>query len=234
MRAIQFGPKRSGSTFLQHAINSHPDLLAIDELFVNFLKPQYKKSGFTAFCNSDYKNPVEYLNEVIYKKYPDNKTSFKLMYNQMSGRRKLIDYILEKNIPLIHLMRKNLVKMIISGKNAGIVGHKPLHIPGITLLREVENAERLNKYWADKFKNNIRTTLYYEDIIGESYVDGEDQITYLTPLANIAVCRFFEVEEVKLYSTTKKKNKEDISVYLPNINEIKNVFRNTKYRWMVE
>jgi hypothetical protein len=58
--------------------------------------------------------------------------------------------------------------------------------------------------------------------------------TYLAPNANIAVCEFFQVEQQQLYSTTKKKNKEDISVYLPNIEAIKKRFKGSQYEWMIE
>jgi len=78
-------------------------------------------------------------------------------------------------------------------------------------------------------KDQIKLTLYYEDIIGET-VDGK---TYLSNDVNIAICDFFNVKYEKLYSTTKKKNKNDLSVYLPNIEEIKEVFNGTKFSWML-
>jgi hypothetical protein len=38
IRAIQFQNKRVGSTFLQKAIDSHTEIMGIDEVFVNMAK----------------------------------------------------------------------------------------------------------------------------------------------------------------------------------------------------
>ena len=87
----------------------------------------------------------------------------------------------------------------------------------------------MNISWAKTFKNHIKLTLYYEDIIGESIFNR----TYISNNANIAICHFFRAKQNQLFAETKKKNKEDISVYLPNIKEIKKEFEGSKYEWML-
>jgi type III secretory pathway component EscR len=62
----------------------------------------------------------------------------------------------------------------------------------------------------------------------------EDDRTYLANNANVAVCDFFKVDQQQLFSKTRKKNKDDISVYLPNIDDIRKKFKDTEYEWMVE
>ncbi|GAG09178.1 unnamed protein product, partial [marine sediment metagenome] len=85
IRAIQLQNKRVGSTFLQKAIDSHPNIMGIDEVFVNMArKPGMRKSGFVPFLRSDINRAGEYIREVIYKTYPDKHTIFKLMYNQVN------------------------------------------------------------------------------------------------------------------------------------------------------
>lgn len=117
IRAIQFQNKRVGSTFLQKAIDSHPMIAGVDEVFVNVArKPGMKKSGFTPYVRSDYNgNPGSYLRKVIWDRYPDRAVIFKLMYNQILHHKGLIDIIEGKRMPVIHLMRRNLVKQVISG-----------------------------------------------------------------------------------------------------------------------
>jgi len=230
IRAIQLSNKRVGSTFLQNAINSHPDIMGIDEVFVNMArKPGMRKSGFVPYLRSDLNTPKEYIENVIYKTYPNKNTIFKIMYNQITYHQGLMEYIKGKSIPMIHLMRKNLVKQIISGLTAATTKHNPVIIEPKRLFNMVKEAHRFNEYWKKELKGNIKLTLFYEDIIGE--VDGEK--TYLSNNANIAVCDFFKVKQIKMYAKTKKKNKDDISVYLPNIEKIKKEFKETKFQWMI-
>jgi hypothetical protein len=233
IRAIQFQNKRVGSTFLQKALNTHTDIVGIDEVFVNVSKKaKYRKSGFIPFIRPEnkFKKPKNYLRNYIYKAHPDKNTVFKLMYNQIEYHAGIMNYITVNNIPIIHLMRKNIVKQIVSGLTAARMAHKPISIQPNQFFNMVVQADNENKSWAKKLKNQIRLTLHYEDIIGKT----EGEKTYLAPNANIAVCEFFQVEQQQLYSTTKKKNKEDISVYLPNIEAIKKRLKGSQYEWMIE
>ena len=231
INAIQFQNKRVGSTFIQKAIDSHPDIMGIDEVFVNMArKPGMRKSGFVPFLRSDINNAETYIREVIYKTYPDKHTIFKLMYNQIYHHTGLFDFIKSNKVPMIHIIRRNLVKQLISGMTAATTKHNSLTISPQQLMDSVIRLEKENEKWAKKLKDHIRLTLYYEDIIGEQ---GSD-MTYVSHKANAAICKFFGVRSLLLYANTKKKNKEDISVYLPNIEEIKKHFKGGKYGWMME
>lgn len=232
IRAIQFQNKRVGSTFLQKAIDSHTDIAGIDEVFVNICrKAKYRKSGFRPYIRPEnkYKTPESYLNNYIYTSYPDKHTIFKLMYNQIYFHDGLFDYIAKNKVSMIHLMRKNLVKQIISGLTAAKTNHDPVAISPDRLFLLVKDAQRENNRFTTKLKDHIKLVLYYEDIIGQTIEDK----TYLSPNANIAICNFFGVEQQQLFATTKKKNKRDLSVYLPNIKEIKEKFKGTEFEWMV-
>jgi hypothetical protein len=230
IRAIQFSNKRVGSTFLQNAINSHSDIMGIDEVFVNVARQGIRKSDFVPFVNSDIVNAGDYIEEVINKTYPDKNTIFKLMYNQIVDNHKgLLRYIIQNKIPIIHVMRKNLVKQVISFLKMAEYNDNPIEITPEELFKQVEIADKLNEYWSNKLKDNIKLTLYYEDMIGKCLLP-----TYVSNNANIAICRFFNVEESVLSATTGKKNKRDLSVYLPNIADIRKEFNCTKYDWMLE
>lgn len=229
--AIQLQNKRVGSTFLQQAIDSHPDIVGIDEVFVNVARRKnIRKSGFVPFVNSDIDDPGEYIIKVINNTYPDRNLIFKLMYNQVYYHDGLVEFIKDKNIPMIHVMRKNLVKQVVSFLKMAEYNHNPILITPHEFFTLVEDADFENKFMKNEFENNIKLTLYYEDMIGDTIEDK----TYLSNNANIAICGFFKVPQVRLFAKTKKKNKEDISVYLPNINEIKRVFKGTKYEWMIK
>jgi len=230
IRAVQFQPKRTGSTFLQKAIDSHPDIMGIDEVFVNMARKKgMRKSGFVPFLRSDINDAGEYIREVIYKTYPNKHTIFKLMYNQIDYHGGLLEYINENKTPIIHLMRRNLVKQVISGMNAATTKHDPIVVSPKELMNAVVQAHKDNKRWAKRLKDHIKLTLYYEDIIGEKISNK----TYISNNVNIAVCGFFKVKQYQLFAETKKKNKDDISVYLPNIEGIRKAFKGSEFEWMI-
>ena len=55
IRAIQFQNKRVGSTFLQKALDSHPLIAGVDEIFVNIARmTKIRKSGFIPYVNTTY------------------------------------------------------------------------------------------------------------------------------------------------------------------------------------
>jgi len=230
IRAIQFQNKRVGSTFLQKALNSHPQIAGIDEVFVNQAKKEgMKKSGFDPFLRSNHNKPEQFIRKVIWAKYPHKNVIFKIMYNQINYHAGLRMFIKENKLPIIHLMRKNLVKQVISGQTAHKTMHDPLNITAHNLLHFVEKADTLNKQWQERFKAHKKIELFYEDIIGEK----DNQFTYVDKSVNIAICDFFGVKHIPMYTNTKKKNKEDIWVYLPNRQTVEKEFKGTKYEWMI-
>ena len=231
IRAIQFQNKRVGSTFLQKAINSHPQIAGIDEVFVNMARKEgMKKSGFTPFLRSNHNQPEQYIRKVIWAKYPHKRIIFKLMYNQIDYHAGLRKFIEENKLPIIHLIRKNLVKQVISGHNAATTMHDPINITPHNLLHFVEQADKLNEKYLKMFKDHKKLELFYEDIIGEK----DNQFTYVDKSVNIAVCDFFGVKDIQMYTNTKKKNKDDIWVYLPNRQVVEREFKGTKYEWMIQ
>lgn len=231
IRAIQFQNKRVGSTFLQKALDSHPAIAGVDEVFVNVArKPGMKKSGFTPYVRSDYNgNPGSYLRKVIWDTYPDQHVIFKLMYNQINFHNGLNGIIEGRKMPVIHLMRRNLVKQVISGQNAAYTHHDPIGVTPDRLFQLVTEADNFNKHWKQRFNDRKKLELYYEDIIGQTFEDG---FTYVSESAKIALCDFFEVDG-HFCAATKKKNKNDIWVYLPNRKGVEKKFKGTKYEWMV-
>jgi hypothetical protein len=235
MDLIQFQNKRVGSTFLQKAIDSHPDIVGIDEVFVNMAKkPGMRKSGIVPYLKSGAKCPEHYIEKFVWGKYPDKHTIIKLMYNQINYHQRLLEFIKRRKIPMIHLMRKNLVKQVISGMTADNTKHNHITITPEQMMDKVVEADNLNNYWAKQLKDHIKLTLYYEDIIGERGYEGSKYPrTYVAHDANVDICKLFNVRSFLLHTNTKKKNKEDISVYLPNINKIKKMFKGSKYEWMI-
>jgi len=231
IRAIQFQNKRVGSTFLQKALDSHPLIAGVDEVFVNVArKPGMKKSGFTPYVITTYNgfsNPRHYLTQEVWGRYPDKHVIFKLMYNQIHHHSGL--FAIVKGLPIIHVMRRNLVKQVISGQNAATTKHNKLNLSAGDLFNLVKQADQLNKNWRKKITWK-KLELYYEDIIGDT-IDG---FTFVSESVRMALCEFFEIEDAKFCAATKKKNKNDIWVYLQNREAIEKRFKGTPYEWMIK
>lgn len=235
IRAVQFSDRRVGSTFLQKAINSHTEIVGIDEVFVNYIRDGLRKSGFIPYVKFSSGNeklsPEEYIRDVLHNTYPDKNTIFKLMYHQIHHHTGLYHHLTNgSGLKIIHLMRRNLLKQVISFHKMAEYNHRPIDLSADKIFNEVKKADQENKNWSNTFRNRISLSLYYEDIIGKT----EDDKTYLSNNTNVAICNFFEVDQQQLFSKTKKKNKEDISVYLPNFEQIKKKFKGSQYEWMIE
>lgn len=237
IRVIQLSSKRVGSTFLQNAINSHTDIVGIDEVFVNNIRKGLKKSGFIPYCmfkkgeSGIILSPEEYIKDVLHNTYPDKNTAFKLMYHQIHHHTGLYHYLTnDTELKILHLMRKNLLKQVVSFYKMSEYNDKPIKVSPEKVFNNVIQAERNNKNWSNIFRNKIKLTLYYEDMIGRT----EGDKTYLSPLANAAICDFFKVDHQMMFSETKKKNKEDLSIYFPNYEAIKKKFKGTQFEWMIK
>jgi len=229
IRAIQFQNKRVGSTFLQKALDSHPLIAGIDEVFVNVAKPGIKKSGFIPYVNTTYNGfsqPKHYLSGWVWGENPDKHVIFKLMYNQINHHRGLLTFIQNDRIPIIHLMRKNLLKQVISYE---IQTKKAVTLTPEQLLRNVKSVDKLNKDWQKQITWK-KLELYYEDIIGDT-IDG---FTFVSESVRMSLCEFFEIEKAKRwFCAATKKNQNDIWEYV-NRGAVERKFRGTQYEWMIK
>lgn len=237
---IQTSPKRSGSTFLKYALNSHPDIKLLEEIFVN--KPKHPPSDtyLKKWPIIPYKNYCKYYgkispNEYLYKIlnspiHQYNKViGLKVMYNQFN-----ISFPMEllKNYKIINLRRKNLIKKIISEANA----HKTdffviKELTPTNLFHRVQSQEKFEKFILNKIQriNNNFISLWYEDIIGETI----EEKTYINSNINKIICDYLNVKNIPMYSLTKKKNTYSMFDYLPDKQGTINIFKNTKYEWML-
>ena len=237
IRAIQFQNKRVGSTFLQNALDSHPLIAGVDEVFVNMARKEgMKKSGFTPYVRTTYnglRHPHHYLTQEVWARYPDKHVIFKLMYNQIYYHAGLFDFIQAKRLPVIHLMRRNLVKQVISGQNAATTKHNTLNLNPDRLFQLVNQVDQENQTWKKQFNEVGRSKLelYYEDIIGDT-IDG---FTFVSESVRMSLCEFFKVDVAKRWfcAATKKKNKNNIWVYLKDREAVEKKFKGTPYEWMV-
>jgi len=75
--AVILSDKRTGSTFLQEALDSHPDITALDEMFMVYDK-ESERRGYKLYRSLQKSMTIsEYLDWIASK---GNNTIFRLMY----------------------------------------------------------------------------------------------------------------------------------------------------------
>jgi LPS sulfotransferase NodH len=145
--------QRTGSTWVRTSLNSHPEIASYGELFLE------RGQGFpfnAAFAPLDVEffeswlamrargpHPVSrarlcltYLNHLYYRGRTESIVGFKLMYSQVRRNPALIGYLLAKRIRILHLIRRNLLDVVISAAAAQARGQA--HAAGKDPVREIQ------------------------------------------------------------------------------------------------
>lgn len=199
---IVFGNQRTGSTFVASRLNSHPQIVCYEEVFLPWvdrepsLREWLKSTGRPQLLRAVPSVRSRFLAALLDPSgLPDGISSvgFKVMYNQMSlwprlaylaptvgrvfGDPALRNWLRKNDVLIIHTLRKNILKTLISHKLAAwsgqfhsrhtAVGDRRIVIPLLGLkarLRRIEMAEIVAR-------NTIRGLPAIE-ICYEDYVDS--------------------------------------------------------------
>jgi hypothetical protein len=130
VRFIILSGARTGSHMLAQALDSSPRIVCFREVF-NFVQDfiQFDVEGYDNFDARDIslrsENPIRFLEERIFCSYPGQirAVGFKLHYGQSWGFPGLLERLTEdKGIRVIHLRRRNLLRMLVSLKLAQATG----------------------------------------------------------------------------------------------------------------
>jgi LPS sulfotransferase NodH len=140
MKFIILTHGRSGSTYLQQLLDSHPDIACAEELFNVSNKSE---NSFYTFCRRTYpllsffflrgkisssapNFPLRFLLqnylEGFYSIQSKPIVGFRLIYNQLLHYHALGRWIVKNKIPIIHLQRKNELKVVVSLLKAQATG----------------------------------------------------------------------------------------------------------------
>lgn len=246
MNFIVLSAKRSGSTFLQEALTSHPNIKCYDEMFMlkstktgkrrgQYLYPYMKK-------NHGY-NVKQYVNW-IHETKPRKSVGFRLMYPH-NDKWKVLNSV-SKKIPIIHLYRENLLKMVLSKKTKNLFEKKKQYFDPANILSEIKNIEDKQKRYFDIIdgRKNL-LTLKYEDIVGRT--EGEkgeikkfgafnlrsEMYTYVPYGVCEQICNFLGEEVQELYTNVTKKNSNNPWDYISNKDEMIKALEDAGYERFV-
>lgn len=119
MKFVILTTQRSGSYWLVNTLDNIPTVTCFGELFIG--KPSIYKRGKTQIPNFLHERPqlkgprpvaiFRYLDRVL---STSSTTGFKLMYSQLRSSPELFAYLVARNIPIIHLIRRNILNSILS------------------------------------------------------------------------------------------------------------------------
>lgn len=239
--------KRTGSTFLQEALSNHPDIKCYDEMFIIRGSKSGKRRGQYLYkhMKKEHKYDIKQYINWIHNTKPNKSVGFRLMYPQ-DTHWKALDVVLRSKIPVIHLVRENLLSMVLSRQTKGIFEVEKIHFNPKTIINEMKLNEKRQQEYFNKLKSHKKLlTLKYEEIIGRT--EGErgetkkfgafnlksDMYTYVPMEVSKKICNFLDVEPMELYSNVTKKNSPNPWDYIKNKDEIKAVLKEEGYdKWI--
>lgn len=232
MKSIIVAEKRTGSTFLQNALNSHPNITCYDELFMK--NKAKKRHGMKLYNFFKDKWTIEQYLDWVYSL--DKNICFRLMYPHYEHWK--FDYILkEYKINIIHLVRTNYLKLYLSRllmKERNKTDR--VQIPVGSLVSILNGLNKKDKRFKKRLKNVGKNFIQidFEKVIGESSGDiknekkvgsfniKSDQITYISREINSKLCEFFKVGPFEMHCNITKKNRKGLKYHIKNYKDVEN------------
>lgn len=232
--------QRTGSTLFWRYLDQHPSIGVFGELL---LKTSRKDESYKAFKNLtlnskirhlfDKKNSVDqFLNKVFSSDKPVQSIGFKLMYDQIN---KPIDKWINNNeIKIIHLVRRNTLKVILSLKTAKkrklyhSTGKEKIEKVNIKLkpkktLKEIETIQKNIKKYRELYLKKDYIEIFYEDFVEDMNKQAQEIFSFLG-------LNPFKCSTIPL----KKINPDSIQAIVDNYDEIETFFKKTKYSEFLE
>lgn len=220
------GQQRTGSTLLQLLLSSHSDVLSFGELFnpsEEIRQKGSKRIGRTLALDDD---PIEYLENYVYRKYPDNikAVGFRLFYTHARNDewKGVWEYLRKSKERIIHLKRRNLLDRYLSLQLAQMSKKwiafqgdpSPSYSRPITLnvkdcFRDFHRSVWFQNEVDDFFKDNPIVEVIYEDLAADP----------------VGECRriqtFLGLEVTKLLSESLKQQTKKNSEIIVNYDQLK-------------
>lgn len=221
-------------------LDSHPDVLCAGEIFSPGSGSEY---AIGKLASSSTRNRlrhqltrsalVEEFLENYYAQPGYKAIGFKFMYSHARHLPRLypsaLQHILQNKIPVIHNIRENKLRVVLSrvaSKSSGVyrsekpVAREPLVLPTKGLLKELTKLKQEDESWAAKFTQQPYLKVVYESLLKDSA--GE----------NLRLQQFIDVEHTDELSTSYVKlNTGSVESMLKNFDEVERELSNTEFEW---
>ena len=243
---VVLSTQRSGSTFLGTCLGSHPDIQSYGEIFQYFrverpddLNPPIRyQVSYQKYIEESFLRKLadrfwqkglihRYLDQT-YSKFEDKEAvGFKLMYSQAAKRPDIVDWLKKNNVKVVHLIRKNHLKTVVSlelAKKRGIYAStQPLETTKIfldpdSLQAQLNNRKELIEAHRSLFKENPYLEIEYEAFVKSRQMETSRLLAFL------------EVKESqKLTSELAKSNSNSLRDLIENYEEVAHQLRGSRF-----
>ena len=230
VRAMILTTQRTGSTFLVGCLGSHPKISCITELLVGaHLEPPaiFRTSRVLTKASRFVLGGGWYPKRAIRRYYASTDKPvrvFKAMYNQISNWPTLNYLRRAEDIRIVHLSRRNLLKMHVSRllmptrRNTIWEPHTTEPLPPVQIrvdparaLEQMRRARAQYDHFESVFASHRRLPLVYEELI-------ENQ--RLRPAEVRRICAFLGVDPHPMCSAFIKLNPESLRAMVTNYGEL--------------
>lgn len=207
---------RSGSTFLTEHMRSHPEIRAMYEEFSMFPK--------------DWSQQLDWMTNFYYskpKKASVKVVGFKTKLTDIADLELFANFVEDNNIKVIHLFRRNLVKLIVSVIRAEAlrkrVGDSNLYNPDNKLGKINIEPREFRRH-----KRRIRIYRQLREFVNELNVDVA-HIHYEQLLKNLdgtlsRIWRFLGVSKHQTTAEVKKNTPDRLEDAVENLDELRATF----------
>lgn len=237
---VVLSTQRTGSTMLIHLLNSHPAVLCPGEIFFpgsgsEYALNKYVRSSFSRRFRHQVVRPAlvrEFLDR-FFAQEPYQAIGFKYMYSQARHVPRLYPsvprYIRENKLAIIHGVRRNKLKVLLSriaSKSSGVyradtpVKKQPIEVPIKGLEGHLEALDREDDIWQRKMAGLPYLRVEYESLLSDR--PGEE----------LRLLQFLGVDpSIGLESPFVRMASGPVCKLISNLKEVESVLRGTKFEW---
>ncbi|MEO0755248.1 MAG: sulfotransferase [Cyanobacteria bacterium J06648_16] len=230
---------RTGSNFLAGLLQSHTGVRAFEEIFpkredrLHWGYKNYPKAADILRVREE--RPLEFLDKFVFRQFPFSVSAvgFKIFYNQaQAGQKQQIWQYLRQNkeIKIIHLKRRNLLRVCLSHHLATATNqwvlkdeaHRKDHDKVALGFQDCLKLFEETKEWEEEydrfFDGHPKLEVSYEDLVNKTAAESK------------RLQSFLEVKFQRLKSSTLQQNRSLLAETIENYNELKDKFKDTPWR----
>jgi LPS sulfotransferase NodH len=243
---VLLSTQRSGSTWVIDMLNSHPHISAYSELFLEngrgtptwggakdkvFWDTYLDEKRRTIGCSYTRELLFHYLDELYGPRDGVSAIGFKLMYGQAGAYPDLREYIISNEVRIIHLIRRNLLDIILSKEAAAArdiyhtrtseeIQEVSIRLGVAKLLGRLKREEREIQKGGAKFSSSGSPymEITYEDLVGD-HSEFDRLLEFLEA----------EIGGQQLNSSLKRINTVSHEEIIANYEAVKHTLEGTKY-----
>lgn len=234
--------QRSGSTWLMDLLNSHPEIMGLNELFMYDVygsMPVLTNDAIPSWCSWSATHPVSgrleqtrnyfrYLDDVVFCDRQGIKApGVKVMYNQATSALGLLAYIQQRGVKLIHLIRQNHLAAIVSAEAVKVrsVAHANAEVAAVQIELEPESL----LFRLKQRQSEVQQATAFFESLGAPYVEVFYEDLLDDPARARELLPFLGVADRELGSGLKKLNPKRVVDSLSNADAVAKALESSEF-----